>query len=246
VSPYGESVPRQAYGQLWLPGDPPGTYDDEFTADSIAAGTWAQTGTWSAATPPDPTASFAAGNIRYSISGSRLKIQPPADGNNYYLYKQLGGGLPDGTYHIGARSAFREGSTPAGDACIGLFLAARSAGVPVPLNDGIACYMYGPAGAKTRLSAFKMEGGVITSDVLSSNEWNQGWSDFVIIKNGNVYNCFGCGTAGYYVHMGTYTYGGAATIDCVAMRLQNSNTTLPGNLIVGVDYFRYNASGMLP
>ena len=251
MTPYGESVPRQAQGRLWCPKDPVGTYDDEFTADTIAAGTWAQTGTWSAATPPDPFAAFAAGNIRYSIGRSWLKIQPPADGVLYMLHKQLGGGLlPDGTYQLGVHSAWRDGSTAGPDASVRLTLSATAAGPPPTpdwTNDSIFCYLYNSAGQRPRASSSgRQGGGGLTTYTITPMDYNVHITDLVIIKDGTLYDCYACGTTGYYVHLGEYNYGGAATIDRVVISVVNTSSATPGNQIVGVDYFRYNNSGMLP
>lgn len=245
MSPYGDVVPRQAYGNLWCPRDPAGTYDDEFTADTIASAAWSQTGVWSPTTPPSERASFATGNIRYKIANSWLEVQPPADGTDYWLHKQLGGGLPDGMYWIGTHSAAREASKQAGDATVGLYLTATNTGVP-DIDDSVGCYIYQSSTDWPRLSAAKREGGVSTSQAMTDAEWNLHTCNLLIIKDGDNYHCFGCGTSGYWTKMLSTTYGGGATIDRVAIRFQNTTSTDPGNPIAGYDFFRYSSSLALP
>jgi len=246
MSPYGQVVPRQAYGNLWCPRDPAGVYDDEFTMDSIALGTWAQTGVWSPAVPPSERNAFASGDIRYKIANSRLEVQPPADGVNYFLHKQLGGGLPNGTYWIGCHSATREAAYSNGDATVMLYLSATVAGLPDATNDFVACGLYQNTTDRPRLGAYKYQGGASTYQVMTDTEWNLHTCNLLIVKNGNDYHCFGCGDSGYWTKMLSATYSGAATIDRVAIRFQNTSSTSPGNLIAGIDFFRYSASLALP
>jgi hypothetical protein len=67
-----------------------------------------------------------------------------------------------------------------------------------------------------------------------------------IVKASNVFETFVGSGPGNWVRLAQQTYTGGQTLDRVGIFVRNAQTGAPGNVVMGVDFFRYLATSQLP
>jgi len=225
--------------------------DDEFN-DVTLASVWSENFTVSA-TPIDPKASFT-GNSRRDVNSPKrswYRIQSASDVTGQVgLHKTFINGLalPDGFYWCRLFTNYRHSNVLDNDAEIGLFLTSTASGLPDYTQEGPNLFLAEGDVGVIAPQYQMLNGGVPAGAVQMADMEEEGihYEYIGILKEANVYTGFVASRAGNWTHLGTLTYTGGVIIDRVFVAARNSSGVTPGNMIAGVDFFRYNTSIELP
>lgn len=225
----------------------PSAYDDEFDSNTIDP-KWILSGwtgfVWDAVNPIDPHTTFTTGGARYSTQSgaygkpSWLRVQPQASAVNgagqVFLAQAMT--VPTNAY-IEAKMAFthRMASQPTNDAVCGIGLFTDT----TTLNDGIlACLNRGNANAIQVTAQRFIAGAATTIGGATGDEDNRGqpFHTIGIQKKGTDYHIWALCGEHNWCWVGNITWAGTPTHARLAF--WNTSTTAPGNMVMGVDYFR--------
>jgi len=238
---------------LYAPPASANTEDDEFNNSVTSLANWTDFGDLSGPAI-DITAGFAGTTARRDINTPKrswLRIQAPNDAVNLYGMHKLfagAGALADGIYWMRAAVAWRFGGLTAQDSNIGLYLSSSAASLPDHANEGPRIFL-SETDTNVMQGEFDVLNGGTPVGPANTGDLDQVGNHFeyvLILKDGDVYSGFIGSGPGNWVHLNTFTYTGGQTIDRVFIAAQNASIASPGNMIVGVDFFRYNSTKDLP
>ena len=228
----------------------PSAYDDEFESTVLDAG-WTRLGTFDDSTVIDPYASFSAVGARWSHNSvpsgvgkpSWYMIQPADTMGEVNIYKAIT--FPN-EFFAYARMSFcqRNATQTDNDALVLMRIekASDSDGVYICLNESDANTI--------QLEAVVRSGG---SPTVVANTNNVGGAAVCQGQHGQVvgiqrltstWHFWALAVSGNWVHLGSTTYSGS--IDRVRIGAAVASTASPGNLIMGIDFFRYRDGRILP
>lgn len=221
--------------------------DLEFDSGTALPAGWSNGGT-PIATAINPYTSWTtAGEWRYSVNSLRpgwLMVQPPADATGFQpIHKATT--IPTNLF-MWSRMTFNIRNTAAptnNDSSIGIVIGASSAGA-LDTNNFVVCYLM-----ETDTSEYAVQASSVVAGVSTDIEYFPSTSGIdklpfsyvAIQKLGTAYHFWAAPASGNWVWLGSLT--NTATMDRVAIRAANASTGTPGNMIVGVDFIRFVASG---
>ena len=243
-----DGTPHQISGieaNIWDRLASPNANDDEFDS-AILNPAWSFTSTFTGT--PDPYAAFAAGDTRMDVHTGRrswLRLQPPGDGvDNKRLHKPI---VYPANMFVWMRASMsqRIATVTNTDAGIQLMLSATAAGVP-DVNNAVFMALNEADASEVALQFQKIDGGILTVV-------QEGFNCFAGVTNAQPYDSVGIQKIGTTYHGWAFTPGGhalhlgstilATAIDRVAINFGNAAIASPGNMIMGVDFVRFVASG---
>lgn len=247
-----DPVAASVVSELWAAPSGPNVENDEFENGTTLTG-WSRNYTPSA-TPISFLASFAGGDTREdynSIRKSWFLLQPPGPGlgtgNTTGIHKLFAGGaaLPDGLYLTRMKVEYRFGNIINDDGMCEFTLCASSAGQPDIQNKILLSVAESDAGLIAPQAQLTVAGVDTAVQMPNMESTGDHFEYAAIIRNGNVFSCW-VGNGVSWVWLASLTYTGIPPIDRVLLACRNNGTGSPGNMVGGVDFFRYFTQQDLP
>ena len=243
------------------PVDPPlvpNAYDDEFE-NTVLDPNWIRFGTagpglgFDDVTPIDPATTFASGGTRWSLHGTPAPNARPS----WYMLQTSADTVAGieklvtfpSDYFAWARFSFayRNASQVNNDgtAQLDLMLGAGPAYV-----EGVSLYLNESDTNTVQIEALRWNASVGTSIALTNNAGGAGLTRGQVAHTvgiqalGTVYHYWMLTSAGNWQWLGTTTH--ATALDRVRLRVFSASATAPGNVVTGIDFFRFKSGRYLP
>jgi len=222
--------------------------DDEFNS-GVLNGNWTRFGyTTPSASVIDPLADFNTGDPREDINvrrsyirfqAPRTSLEPPSIQDNYGIFKNIGGGeLPNGTYWVRIFSPYNFGNIEQSDGELRF-------GLYIDDGGGLPDFAAGQMELIPQEKDNTVTHGQLNRDPGGSTQTSNvagignHWTYAAILKDGS--NAYG-----YILGYNSWTYMGSriggTALEFVAITANNAADAVgdvPGNAIVGCDFFRY-------
>lgn len=246
---------RLSSGPVFQRADPidpplvPGIYDDEFESTTLDP-SWTRVGTFNDVDPIDPALGFASGGTRWSLHGAPA----PTARRSWYMLQTETATVPQiqklvtfpSECFVWSRMSF--GYRNAGQAN-------DDGTAHITLSDGgslnaLAIYLTETDANAVYARVLRAVAGVTTTIATMDNVGGAGLTigqaahTVGIQKIGTTYYFWLLTAAGNWMNMGSTTF--APTLTTAILRAYASSTAVPGNVIVGFDFFRFKDGRTLP
>lgn len=243
---------------LWFPPASPSAFDEEFNVGTSLDADWQYEDGAAVASisgsDVDLTAAFGAGDLRVNHNSQRLDwlyLQPPGDNVVHRVARDFTAGveLPNGTYWVRCLTRYRFGSLGTNnDSEMGLAIGRTVSGV---MDDDNSVRLFlsevDPGTILPQCQVHNNSGAASNIVEMSDHEGQGVHHEYLaLVKTSNVFECFVGSGPGNWIRITSQTYTGGFTLDRVGLIFRNAQTGAPGNMILGVDFFRYRSDSQLP
>lgn len=231
---------------LAVPPPVPSAFDDEFEGFSLDA-KWTAEGTISGS-PVVTGASFASADQRHDYGRRRrshLSIQNGADSTWRGISQLMGASLPLGLYWVRFQGEWVTQSTAGNNGNL-LFGLSASSGANWDLTNGMFLNVVENDNTQNNVQGGTAGGGSGSNTWIGMNQRSMGWRYWaMLLSAANTVDVFACDEAGGWQWWNRMVYTGGATLDRVVIGQLNTST-LFGNRICLLDFFRYSATVDMP